>query len=392
MNDKKKKNILVLSGGGFGGTFQIGALEVLNFNWEKITGQTNPMRFDEVSGVSVGSLNGVMIAMGQFDKLVHLWYDLIGVNGVSEIYTSTIIEVMENEDKADLKFKPEGVVKELIPDFNISFKFFRDLPLIFSKKSRAKFLKKLEERILQQVKENFQNFKGIADNSPLFEKLKKYVDRDKLVSKYSCGFVSLDTGEYHSVNAEDFETNDDFVKGVLASTTVPIVWSPVDQIKFRDKNGKLIIARNCVDGGIRNVTPLGDVIRNMKPGEDCRIFILNCHNGEIPDEDYSHKNIGQIALRSLQEIAISEVFNNDLSEFIKINDLVKQNNENKAPELYNYSWQVRRRTKRVLREFEYVIIEPDTDVIGNTLVSTQRLFEKRVNHGKEKAIKALKLT
>lgn len=386
---KNKKNILVLSGGGLAGAFEIGAIEILNKYWKDITGLDTPMKFDKISGVSVGSLNGVMIAMGEYDKLMHLWYDLVGVNGVSEIYTSSMIEVVEKDQDATLKFLPEGLVQQLLPDFTFSFKFFRDLPMVFSKNKRLEFLKKLEEQILIEVSNNLRNFKGIADNTPLFEKLKKYVDRDKLISEYSCGFVSLDTGEYYSVAAEDFETNDDFILGVLASTTVPIVWTPVKKIRFRGKNGKMITARNCVDGGIRNVTPLGDVVRTIKPDEDCQIFIINCSDGQLLTEDYSEKNIGQIALRSLHEIAMGEIFNNDLSEFIKVNDMVRQNKENNAPDLYNYSWADRKRTDRVLRDFNYTIIEPDTGVLGNSLVSTQRIFLKRVIHGKEKALKAL---
>lgn len=389
MNDLK--NILVLSGGGFKGAFQIGALETLSANWQKITGLNTPMHFDKISGVSVGALNGALIAMGEegFKQLIHLWYDLVGVNGVSEIYTSTIIEVIEKDDEAKLKFKPTGIVKQLVSEFQVPFSFFKDLPLVFSKNRRVEFLHKLQKRILEEVAKNFQNFKGIADNTPLFDKLKKYLHRDKLVSEYRCGFVSLDTGEYHSVLAHEFETNEDFVKGVLASTVMPIIWTPVDKVVFR-RNGKRIIARNCVDGGVKNVTPLGDVIQDMKPDENYRIFIINCHDGKVLENGFSDKNIGQIALRALQEIAMGEIFNNDLSEFIKINDLVKQNQENGAPDLYDFSWSERKRTDRVLKAFEYVIIEPDTDVLGNPLVSTTRIFQKRIEHGKNKAAGALK--
>ena len=38
---KKKKIALVLSGGGFNGAFQVGALNYINENWKKITGLTS---------------------------------------------------------------------------------------------------------------------------------------------------------------------------------------------------------------------------------------------------------------------------------------------------------------------------------------------------------------
>lgn len=172
---------------------------------------------------------------------------------------------------------------------------------------------------------------------------------------------------------------------MLESESIKIILTKCIRVVFR-KNGKRIVARNCVDGGIKNVTPLGDVIRNMNPEEGYRIFIINCYGGKLLEDDFDVKNIGQITLRSLQEIAMGEIFNNDLSEFIKINDLVRQNEENNAPDLFYLSWRRRERTRRKLKAFDYVIIEPDTGVLGNTLVSTKRVFKNRVEHGKKKSV------
>jgi len=71
-----KKFALVLSGGGFKGAFQIGALRVLKSNWHRLDPDSNGMKFDILAGVSVGSLNGVLTACNEFDELEKLWLDI----------------------------------------------------------------------------------------------------------------------------------------------------------------------------------------------------------------------------------------------------------------------------------------------------------------------------
>ena len=76
-----KKTALVLSGGGFKGAFQVGALDYLRENWDQIAPDRPPLSFDIVAGVSVGSLNGLLVALGRFDELQQLWND-VAENGV----------------------------------------------------------------------------------------------------------------------------------------------------------------------------------------------------------------------------------------------------------------------------------------------------------------------
>ena len=58
------------------------------------------------------------------------------------------------------------------------------------------------------MKANLSNFKSIADNTPLNDKLKQYLDRSKIKDCiFKCGFVSLNTGTYHGVTQNDFATS-----------------------------------------------------------------------------------------------------------------------------------------------------------------------------------------
>ncbi|MGW8250832.1 MAG: patatin-like phospholipase family protein, partial [Anaerolineales bacterium] len=60
-----KKIALVLSGGGAKGAFQVGA--------EKYAREVKGYHWDVIAGVSVGALNGAMLAMEKYDRLLEVW-------------------------------------------------------------------------------------------------------------------------------------------------------------------------------------------------------------------------------------------------------------------------------------------------------------------------------
>lgn len=381
---KRYKYALVLSGGGFNGAFQLGALNYLERNWKQITGLSTPMYFDIIAGVSAGALNGAMIAMNKITLLNDLWVNQIGKNGVSEIYTSDVIDTSSNADKLKMKLDLKHLSKRLIPKVDLELKFMEKLGIVLSKGKRKEIINRLIESIEESIKLNFSKFRSIADNTPLRDKLDKYLNRGKIKTNYYCGFVSLDSGAYHSVHYSDFLTKRDFVNGVLASTSIPIVWNPVPSILFRSEN-KVINSLNNIDGGIRNVSPLGDVIKQIrKEKEEYKIIIINTNSGTIKQEDFSQKSIGSIAARSVYDIAITEIFNNDVDHFLKINDIlsqVKQCADNIS---------IKNKFEEELKTFDALVINPDKDVdMGSSLVANQSLIELRMAHGHEMAEKAV---
>jgi len=58
--------------------------------------------------------------------------------------------------------------------------------------------------------------------------------------------VSLVTGDYSFFKPQDAG----FKKALLASTAIPVFWPPVD---ISEKY------KQMVDGGVRNISPIGDV-------------------------------------------------------------------------------------------------------------------------------------
>ena len=59
------KHALVLSGGGAKGAFQ--------FMAEKYAREVKGYHWDVIAGVSVGALNGTMLAMEKYDRIEEIW-------------------------------------------------------------------------------------------------------------------------------------------------------------------------------------------------------------------------------------------------------------------------------------------------------------------------------
>jgi NTE family protein len=77
-----------------------------------------------------------------------------------------------------------------------------------------------------------------------------------------------------------------FLQAALASTAIPVFWPPADVPPYGP----------MVDGGVRNVTPLGDVLGD-DPDE---VVIINCNPREPPVLERPPRNMFQIGLRSLE--------------------------------------------------------------------------------------------
>ena len=385
--EKNTKYALVLSGGGFKGAFQLGALNYLNDNWQEITGDKGRMKFDLIAGVSVGAINGAMLAINKLGQLNDLWLNKIAKNGVSEIYTSDFIDTDHKGDDLKMKIDLSAIGNQFLSSGLGSIGLWDKLKLLFSKKKRSEVLKRLFHSLSTELKSGINQFKAIADNAPLRNKLLRMVDRKRIInSKFLCGFVSLDNGAYHSVLHSEFQNNADFVNAILASACIPTIWQPIDQITFK-KDQKKRTALNLIDGGVKNVSPLGDVVKhiNNDSGYDYKIIIINCHSGQTSHEDYRHKNIAQIAMRSVYEIAFTEIFNNDVKHFLKINDLVRQ--------AKHWSQDAILFDEGTLphKAFDAVVIQPDPSIeLGNSLVANERLVNLRVTHGELMAQRALK--
>lgn len=362
MSKRKKKISLVLSGGGFKGAFQVGALEYLMYNPVKIEDEIIDIaHFDIISGVSVGSLNGAMLATGQLEALKDIWFRQIKENGPDVIYLSKYLENgLPN---------PQLFFKDLMPKLSLWDK----LGLIFSSKKQNFLFKKILQNALQ--------LESLAENGPLIDILKNYISLDKFEDViYKIGFVSLRDGRYKSVCQNQFSSDHELRKAIVASCTMPIIWPPIPAI--HTAKGEYFF--DNVDGGIRNVSPLKDVIDaiNQRPNldnEEHYIIVINCSARKLPVIP-PNPTIVDIAVRSLLDITFSEIFENDLDQFLWINNMLKTLNLDQM-DLGHKKY----------RRFKIKIIQPPY-TIANTLDARPDIIEQWRNLGYQQAEKETQST
>ncbi len=312
-----KQIALVLSGGGAKGAFQAGALQYIDAHIKKRFPDFN---FTIVSGVSVGCLNGVMVSMNRLDRLLQVWNTIEN----KKVYTG----------KLSL---PSALLHLAI---------------------RSKL--------------------AILGRKPLEKLVESLVSRQAVIStgkKFMMGVVSLTDGHYHSYTVEDFASDATFQQAVLASGIMPILWEPLPVLHSR--KGSIT---QVVDGGLRNNSPLGDVLE-LDPDE---VVIINCspfNRDEVlitPDAAAA-RNVFSIAKRALLEIAMNEIFVTDLREYLNLNYLVEQAQQ-KGVTLTN-------RKGKNLKAYKTALISPEQS-LGDMLDFSQPSVQQRLKLGYEAAQKA----
>jgi NTE family protein len=289
-----KKTALILSGGGAKGAFQAAA--------EKYAREVKGYHWDIIAGVSVGALNGVMLAMEKYQRLYELWNTISN----DQVYTG-------------------------------GFNLISVIKLLFG-------------------------YKSFYGNEPLRQLLIKELEPEKIKADLRVGAVSLITGEY-----VDFNRNDpNLAQAILASTVMPVIWTPVDISPEY---------RSMVDGGVRNITPIGDIL-SADPDE---IIIINCSPETSEALSQPPGDVLKIGLRTL-DILLNELFRSDMNEFMKINRLVQEAAEHGVT-LHN-------KEGRELKYFDCKIIEPE-EPLDDTLDFSQPAIQRSLKAGLQRAMRVL---
>ena len=152
-----KKIALVLSGGGFKGSFQLGVINYLNAHWEEFFPAVPHMEFDIIAGISAGSLNGVMLSANKLPELNYIWKN-VGLHGASEIFINKYLtENKEAEDKLTVDI--QAIRDEFFPEFTTQIGYTEGLKLMASKKERENFLYQMGMEIFNEFKKNFDHHK-----------------------------------------------------------------------------------------------------------------------------------------------------------------------------------------------------------------------------------------
>jgi len=200
----------------------------------------------------------------------------------------------------------------------------------------------------------FQGKTGIYDNSPLRKLIQQHAASHPFRVPAHVGRVSLVSGKYDLVQSSD----PGFLDAVWHSATMPVIWEAIGPEAH-------------VDGGLRNVTPLGDAL-DFGPTE---IVVIPCGSSEIEPTTAPVDILGA-AKRSLVDIAINEIMRNDTEQLIRINSMVKQAEARGVV--------LRKEDGKPYRYCPITVLEPKVS-LGETLDFSQESIRMRMRHGEEVA-------
>ncbi len=180
---------LVLAGGGAKGAYQMGAWKALR--------EMN-IRFEAIAGVSIGSINGALIAQGDYDKAMEMWQSVSIDKGVN--------------------------ITETLPDPDN----------LFSKKNWGALFKEVIK-------------KGGIDASPMGSYIKAYIDETKIrENKIPLGIVTVQLNQKASgleLFIDDIPEGE-LVDYLLASSSIPLVTNIGPE------------GEKYLDGGVYDNTPV----------------------------------------------------------------------------------------------------------------------------------------
>jgi NTE family protein len=245
------KRALVMSGGGAKGAFELGAIDYL-VNDRKLD-------FDVVAGVSVGSLNAVLLAQGQgfpglqqqVKTLKDVWF---GIRGNDDIY-------------------------------------------------RGRFLGKVLVFLTKDSE---------FDPAPIRDQLARFVDEQRLKTsgkQFRIGAVSLESGDYVSINQDSGSIAD----WTLASSSMPVAFPPVAVRGEHAVDGGV---RNVTPFKDAFAALKRDASTSAEPDE--MYVLLASPLGVASRAGTDWKNGLVIAERAV-ELLVNEVFREDLAYALDVN-------------------------------------------------------------------------
>ncbi len=279
---------LVLSGGGARGSFQAGVVEGLVAD--------RGIDFDILFGVSTGALNAAFLAQAS-----------TGVDPVGNL--------------AQRSHELRALWRSFTGNSSIYTGRFGYVGLVAGANS-------------------------LYDNAPLKRVIANNIDAAALRGSgrvYGCGFVSLVSGRYDlRTNTEDGPDADDrLLEGIIASASIPVAFPFVAQ---RDAAGALVDV--LVDGGVRDLSPLGAVFREDPPPDEIYVVLASKlepesggfpgsadrfpRNGATPDKVdtwkdnfFGTKVNGTHVLARTLELLTDEIYLSDVREALLWNSAVK---------------------------------------------------------------------
>lgn len=349
---------LILSGGGFKGAIQLGAVSTLMTDQYNGKGELvhKAIKWDAIRGISVGALIGSLLAQDDLPTLVKLWQSVKDSQG-GVITDGKLGEIRDGK----LKLNFERILDAVGKGVN-----FWDV-------TRGIFGKRGKQNIIKEVADNVNAVDSILDNSPLRRLLQQTLDLSKVIVDYGGESVSLETGLKVKWHSNDFFDNFNYAEAVLSSSTMPVIWKPVDVIRSRKGTNNFV-----VDGGVRSSSPSGALFDIMQENEEWTLVFINCNPRILPSMIDKRWNITNTMGRTI-DMMLNQNFVTDMDTAIWLNDNAPYLNMNPN------------RTKKIKQADRIIIIEPKIGDGGETLDARPEIIDYRIELGKQLALEALGL-
>jgi NTE family protein len=316
------RRALVLSGGGAKGSFQIGAIEELILN--------RGLDFEILCGVSVGALNASFLAQAPFDP-IHPDVSLQNLRKTFIALRHLWLEEIDGNESVYLK-RPGA-----------------DAGIVLGADS-------------------------IYDPEPLKELLKKYLNPKSLAKSnriLKVQYVSLESGELKTANNKSPK----IIDYVLASGTMPYYFPPVQ-----------IRKEHLVDGGIRDITPLGQA---FQAGAEA-IYVIYASPFHIELQEFIESWTGMeinafTYLGRAVELMVNEIYRTDIEGAQRLN-ILKENWEKVKDLLPKHP--SRMKIEKALKKIRFapiVEIKPEKYVIRDALDFSPANLMENYQYGREVA-------
>jgi NTE family protein len=189
---------------------------------------------------------------------------------------------------------------------------------------------------------------GLYDHTALRRTIDRHAAGHRFRIPVHVGRVSLVTGRYELVTSDRPEP--EFLDAVWQSATMPIIWEPIGPQAY-------------VDGGLRNITPLGDALE-LNPTE---VVVIVASPNDV-ESIARPRSIVEVATRSLADITLNEILIDDVREFVRINHLVKQAADRGV--------ELRSEDGRPYRYVQITVVQPRGS-LGDTLDFAQESIRRR---------------
>lgn len=330
------KHALILSGGGYKCAFQVGAYQIL---------KERGIKFSAVSGISGGGLNTALIAQEKDKELMELWNNAAdGIGGI--IFGSNLAEISDGKMKANISKIKEVALKGISKG------------RIFSALTSTFFNGRKFEETAKQAFDNIDYSDGLLTNTPLIELLQKYIKLKDFKMDAYLGITEFTTGLGWELSVkEDFITDKDVALAYAASANMPVILPNIPRINT--KKGTFI---ELVDGGLRTVSPIGQVfdsVERANKNEDWTFWVVNANSKMLPVMEDMRRMSVRIG-RSI-DVLLNQVFNDDIDKTVIINKAAKSLGK---------------------KEVIINIIEPQPGLLGSTLDCRKEVIDQRISMGR----------